>query len=734
MMSETAQPQSAAAGRAVVLAAFAFACLPAMVSAHSGNLPPSLKDVKLPVVPGLLDGSKPIVINKDKAIALGKALFWDTNVGSDGMACGSCHFHAGADVRTKNQFSPAKAHLPGAFSDPNRFDPGDPRGPNLSNYPLAKRDFPLYQFDPATGQIKEESYTYNAVSSSGTFSGEFIGVAQTTTTATGSAKDECKPYAASGAGLDQTFQVGGIHTRRVEPRNTPTMINAVLFDRLFWDGRADHAFNGASDMGPRDPDAYVWVADGGAVWKTRLALENAAMASLAVGPPLNEFEMSCRGRAWKDIGRKLLNRRALEVQEVHAEDSVLGALRDASGKGLAVTYEQLVKDAFDSRFWSAGTHPMFGQPAYDKAGFSQAEMNFSLFFGLAVQLYAETLISDDTPFDRSRIAQENGVFVDQNGVLSDLQLKGFQDFNDAHCIFCHNGVLFSGATNRVTRFTDGDSTARTMVNRIGTKDGSSRLVDTGFLNNGAAPSEADPGIANVDGRGQPLAFAPQYLASLAGRIGSVFEPLPLVQACNIGFNSNGYFTAAEFGGGVLPDPAGANGCDNLEFAVVPTPDIAAAALDRGSAERQLGSTGHQFKVPQMYNIELTGPYMHNGGLSNLDQVLAQYLTQEGNFKPGNSANHANPDMHAGLIFAAPVTREAILAFLSALTDERVRYERAPFDHPQALVPNGHPGDHQATQGSAADPGLARDEIMVVPAVGRNGRDAPLESFHDLLPD
>ena len=39
-----------------------------------------------------------------RAIALGKALFWDMSVGSDGKtACASCHYHAGADARERNQ-------------------------------------------------------------------------------------------------------------------------------------------------------------------------------------------------------------------------------------------------------------------------------------------------------------------------------------------------------------------------------------------------------------------------------------------------------------------------------------------------------------------------------------------------------------------------------------------------------------------------------------------------------
>jgi cytochrome c peroxidase len=740
--SQAAQA-SGAAGRSpttVLFAALALSGIPWAALGHTGTIPPSLKNIKVPPVPGLLDGSKPIVVDKDKAIALGKALFWDMNVGSDGMACASCHFHAGADVRVKNQFSPGKVHLPGHFSEFDGYDPKDPRGANLSNRPLTKRDFPLYKFDPATGKLLENSYTYNAVASAGTFSGQFTGVAKTTTAATGSAQDQCRPFNAAGAGLDQTFHVGTVHTRRVEPRNTPTMINAVLFDRLFWDGRANYIFNGVTPFGPRDKDAYLWVADGGAVWKTRLALINAAAASQAVGPPLNEFEMSCQGRAWPDVGRKLLKRRPLETQDVAADDSVLGAYRDGSGKGLNLTYENLVKAAFHPQFWSAGGHPLFGKPSYDKKnGFSQAEVNFSLFFGLAIQMYESTLISDDTPFDRAKIVQQNGAFVDLNGVLSPQQLKGFLDFNEAHCIFCHTGPLFSAATNRLTYITGSDgkvyTQARTMVNRIGTMDGRLRMADAGYSNNGAAPSEADPGIDNVDDFGKPLAFAPQYLASLANRPAGQFEPLPLIQACNIGFNGANYFTAGEFGAAnLLPDPAGATGCDNAGFAFVPTPDLVAAALDLGEAERRLGPVGHQFKLPQLYNIELTGPYMHNGGMSTLDQVLDHYLVQEGNFNPAHAGAHGNPDMHAGLIFGASVSRPAMLDFLSALTDERVRYERAPFDHPQLLVPHGHSGNEQQTQGTAADPALARDEILVVPAVGRNGRATPLESFESLLPD
>jgi len=55
-------------------------------------------------LPGRLRG---MPIGREAAQILGKALFWDMQVGSDGVqACASCHFHAGVDNRNKNQRNP----------------------------------------------------------------------------------------------------------------------------------------------------------------------------------------------------------------------------------------------------------------------------------------------------------------------------------------------------------------------------------------------------------------------------------------------------------------------------------------------------------------------------------------------------------------------------------------------------------------------------------------------------
>jgi hypothetical protein len=61
---------------------------------------------------------------------------------------------------------------------------------------------------------------------------------------------------------------------------------------------------------------------------------------------------------------------------------------------------------------------------------------------------------------------------------------------------------------------------------------------------------------------------------------------------------------------------------------------------------------------------------------------------------------------------------ALVAFLKSLTDDRVRFEKAPFDHPQLFVPNGHPGDQ--SQVISDGTGKARDTLMEIPAVGAGG--------------
>jgi hypothetical protein len=136
-----------------------------------------------------------------------------------------------------------------------------------------------------------------------------------------------------------------------------------------------------------------------------------------------------------------------------------------------------------------------------------------------------------------------------------------------------------------------------------------------------------------------------------------------------------------------------------------------------------------FKTPSLRNVELTGPYFHNGGQGTLMQVV-EFYNRGGDFGRENQADLDRGIRRLGL---TPDGKRALVAFLKALTDERVRREQAPFDHPQIFVPNGHPGDERGVTNDGT--GKATDALIEVPAVGAGGGDRllPVLPQTDLTP-
>ena len=59
------------------------------------------------------------------------------------------------------------------------------------------------------------------------------------------------------------FNLNGVNTRRVEPRNTPTIFNTIFNFRNFWDGRASSVANGGDPFGLRNPDMQLWRVENG---------------------------------------------------------------------------------------------------------------------------------------------------------------------------------------------------------------------------------------------------------------------------------------------------------------------------------------------------------------------------------------------------------------------------------------------------------------------------------------
>jgi len=671
------------------------------VFAHS-QTPPSLKGIKIPPTPGLLDGADPIVINKTAAIQLGKALFWDMNVGVDGIACATCHFHAGADGRFKNQLSPGKLHR--GASTRLTFSPTASGGSGGPNYQMKAGDFPFYQLNnPADRNSTVLFDTDDVLSSAGAFHGKFQ-------------KDgSCISQP------DSLFHLGGLNTRRVTNRQAPSIINAAFNFRNFWDGRANNIFNGVSEHGDRDVNAGVWVLQSnGKVTKQKLRLENSALASQAMSPPLNSSEMSCSPRTFPDIGRNLLPRRALENQEIHPEDSVFASVRHPSGKGLRKTYRELIKKSFAPKFWN-GTGNFPGAEDSIAGPYTHLETNFSLFFGIALQLYQQTLIADQTPFDTPRISGE----PEMPKGLNEQQREGLHIFLDGHCATCHKGPSLSSAAHPDI-YTNSDSLAtlrlvnRKTINGSFTGHGVAQgIIDEGYFNTSVTPTEYDLGLGENDPYGNPLSFTQQYLNSLLTGVGMI-DPIT-VYSCELDNPFVMDFTAKE----LIDDQEIKDKCGvRAVYAKIPQPTVISAELRKGLKGRILPAVKGAFKVPSLRNIELTGPYMHNGSMLTLEQVVEFYF-RGGNFN--------NPHHFATLVFQqgfSDTDKANLVAFLKSLTDERVRWEKAPFDHPQLLVPQGHkitPDPKRPTR--------AEDVLIDIPAVGKNGRGAdlgPIKAFHEYL--
>jgi hypothetical protein len=131
-----------------------------------------------------------------------------------------------------------------------------------------------------------------------------------------------------------------------------------------------------------------------------------------------------------------------------------------------------------------------------------------------------------------------------------------------------------------------------------------------------------------------------------------------------------------------------------------------------------------FKIPSLRNVALTAPYFHNGDVRTLREVVELY-SRGGNVAPIQERD-GTVIVPLGVPSLTSDEIDALVAFLETLTDDRVVSQRAPFDHPQLFVPNGHPGNSSSTTDADGD-GLTDDLMVEIPAVGAQGG-APLPGF------
>jgi cytochrome c peroxidase len=648
----------------------------AAARAQNTTAPPSLKTLSVPGPAAL--GS--FVKDKGSAILLGKALFWDMQVGSDGtQACATCHFHAGADSRTKNTVNPGQNASDVSF----QVVPG----PNGTVTPA---NFPLHKVADRDDRLSTVLQDLNDVlGSQGVFDGEFLGVLKN------QAAELSNPVP------DPIFHVGTHNTRRVTGRNAPSVINAAFNYNNFWDGRANNTFNGVDPFGDADLNARVFTNDGtGTLTPMAVHLENSSLASQAVGPPGSDVEMSLTHRTFPDIGKKLLTLRPLGKQLVHGADSVMGSVARRSKRsvrpGIQVTYKDLIRAAFNDQFWnvtdtvvsvdSTGSHlvPKHGRLAANQ--YSQMQANFSLFFGLAIQMYEQTLISDDSPFDRFQEGDTTAMSRTAQDGMNLFFTPADQGFAGGSCFNCHMGPEFTKATVSNVGAVIFDDLPEQIIERMDMNDGHGASYDSGYYNIGVRPTEEDKGRGGSDPFGFPLSFTARALMIQNG------TTLPFSNPPNI---------CAD--GKTQPCP------------------ISRIAIDG------------TFKTPSLRNVELTGPYFHNGGQATLMQVV-DFYTRGGDFHEHNIDN-LDPDVDL-IDGMNEVAKQHIVDFLLSLTDDRVRWEKGPFDHPELFVPNGSPGDSASVQCPGSSTSTCNELFRLAP-VGASGRAAeglpPLGTFLDLDP-
>jgi cytochrome c peroxidase len=798
-----------------------------------------LSSVPVPPVFGM-DG---ILADKTAAIALGKALFWDMQAGSDDVqACASCHFNAGADSRPANTLNPGQAGGDNNFelgpqvagvTGPNHFlNPGTP-GAGFGGY--HDGDFPFHKLANADNRVNIVSDLNDVAGSQGVFATTMGGVKVDThvppsailhrTTGSGDA-----PSSRDSMGDDEGFtrspdgHIGPNHhipslkpktepndqgtvispdgpivitsnsiettnvvadlvfsypdpanpsqrvnTRKVTGRNTPSAVNAVFNFRNFWDGRAQNVCNGNNPFGARDGQTHLVIADADAfhIGPAFVSMKNSALCSQSLGPILSSVEMSADGRDFRQVGKKMLARKPLAKQLVDPTDNVLGALSSAPGKGLKTTYSALIQKAFLPEWWrfnrqmciaGDGTTVTSIDPvAFESCpkgtvDYSQMEYNFSLFWGVAIQMYESTLIADQTPLDKFLEQQKTYTLVGDNlknfftiqlpanvdpFTVSVIELDPRNDFSDQEVYAFddgYGGVGGEGITQGTINYASGElklffdtPPKAPFPVRINYSVGPTPMT---------TPQLRGLLLFETKGRCVVCHGGPE----LSNAAVDTVTPNPLermvqgdlsVRVYDTGYYHIGVRPGVEDAGLAGTDPIAGKPLSNGEFQrqrICEDPSLVMMIPGRpGDGITQaplncaddIARTGF-FKAPQLRNVALTAPYFHNGSQLTLEQVV-EFYNRGGDYNSGAELRIMDPDID--LIGFTLQEKQDLVEFLrNGLTDPRTVAQAAPFDHPELVVPFGHVvgANGYPVQKDPNHSGQAMDGHIQIPAVGKNG--------------
>lgn len=568
-----------------------------------------------------------------------------------------------------------------------------------------------------------------------------------------------------------------INTRRTTGRNTPSAVNAVFNFRNFWDGRAQNICNGGNPFGARDNSAHLLAIGGdGKLAEAHVSMVNSALCSQSLGPILNGTEMSADGRNFHQVGKKLLNRTPLGKQLVDPADSVLGAMSNApAGNGLKVQYSDLIKKAFLPEWWQFAdalclnadgsvantTNPSVQPCSAGTDQYSQMEYNFSLFWGVAIQMYESTLVADQTPFDKYMEGQKTYNLIGDNSTqsytiqlqpgiqpysLSVIGLDPLADFTDQEMAYAFDygdgRVMGVGldignidyATGKLT-LSFGMPPVSTFPVKISYSVGATPLT-TGQLR-GLLVFQTKGRCVNCHG-GPELSNASVGTVSSVGPSERMIMADMQVRVYDTGYYHIGVRPTAEDGGLAGSDPVAGLPLSQSEYLrqricngsgevlMIPGRPGDGISMAPLSCNDQTARGGF-FKAPQLRNVALTAPYFHNGSQLTLEQVV-EFYNRGGDFNTFGE-EHQYMDADIDVLGLTLQDQQDLVDFLrNGLTDPRTVSQSAPFDHPQLFTTNGHPvGSNGYPVKDSAHPGQAANQFMEVPATGQSGG-KPIPTF------
>ena len=569
-----------------------------------------------------------------------------------------------------------------------------------------------------------------------------------------------------------------INTRKTTGRNTPSVVNAVFNFRNFWDGRAQNVCNGNNPFGARDGKTHLAVVSAdGKLSNAFVAMQNSALCSQALGPILSSVEMSADGRDFHQVGRKLLNRTPLAKQLVDPADSVLGAMSNAPKPGINTSYAALIQKAFQPEWWQFANQLCVGAddsiagtvastsgacPAGTQS-LSQMEYNFSLFWGVAIQMYESTLIADQTPLDKYLEQQKTysliGDSMNQQFTLqlapnvgpftvSVIELNPHNDFSDSDVYAFDNGygvvqgegitqATIDYATGKLTVFFDVPPKAAFPI-KINYSVGPTPLTPAqlrGFL------------TFQTKGRCVVCHGGPELSNAAVDTVGpSPLERMVMgdlgVRVYDTGYYHIGVRPGAEDAGLAGSDPVAGMPLSHGEFTrrrVCNDPSLTLMVPGRPgdgitqaplTCNDDIARTGF-FKAPQLRNVALTAPYFHNGSQLTLEQVV-EFYNRGGDFNSGAELSIMDPDIdRIGLTLQE---KQDLVDFLrNGLTDPRTVAQSAPFDHPELVLASGHTmaSNGYPVVNDSQHAGQAVDNHMQLPATGARGGQ-PMKTFLENL--